>query len=64
MSDGGSGDFIEIEYVRVNYTRDTIRSVNEQCQLWNAAGFDDEELIAVRDEGKAFKLNVQPKGVL
>ena len=59
---GSKDDVIEIEYVRVNYTRDTIRSVNEQCQVWNAAGFSDEELVAVRDEGVAFKLNVQPRG--
>lgn len=65
MSDSGKRDIVSIEYVRENYTRDTIRSVNEQCQeIWYRVGFVDDELIAERDEHNPLKWNVQPRGVV
>lgn len=51
-----------LDYVRKECTHKTIRHVNEWCQVWNAIGFADDELVAERDI-KTGEWYVYPKGV-
>lgn len=60
MSEAGR-EIHEIDYVRKNCTRKTIRYVNEWCQVWNAIGFADCELIAERNLNNG-DWYVYPKG--
>lgn len=60
MSEAGR-EIVEIAFVRSNYTRSTIRNINEQCELWRSLGYQDEELYAERDV-KTGAWTVNPKG--
>lgn len=52
---------VEIKYAQENFTRNTIRSINEQCQIWHKCEFVDEELVAEK-QGKTNNWIVYPKG--